>query len=29
LNTHKGQVVYPAVAEAFNMPLTKLEDVLA
>ena len=29
LNTHAGKVVYPAVAEAFNMPLEKLETVLA
>ena len=29
LNTHAGKVVYPAVAEAFNMPLEKLESVLA
>jgi alanine dehydrogenase len=29
LNTHAGKVVYPAVAEAFNMPVEKLESVLA
>ncbi len=29
LNTHAGQVVYPAVAEAFDLPLTPLQDVLA
>lgn len=29
LNTHAGKVVYPAVAEAFDMPLEKLESVLA
>lgn len=29
LNTHAGKVVYPAVAEAFNMSVEKLESVLA
>ncbi len=28
LNVHDGQVVYPAVAEAFDMPAVPLEDVL-
>ena len=29
LNTHAGKVVYPAVAEAFDMPIETLESVLA
>jgi alanine dehydrogenase len=29
LNTHAGQVTYPAVAEAFGLPLLRLEDALA
>jgi len=29
LNTHAGKVTYPAVAEAFNLPLLKLEDAIA
>jgi alanine dehydrogenase len=29
LNTHAGQVTYPAVAEAFGLPLLALEDALA
>ncbi|WP_431283577.1 alanine dehydrogenase [Humitalea sp. 24SJ18S-53] len=29
LNVHDGQVLYPAVAEALGLPLTRLEDVLA
>lgn len=29
LNTHAGSVTYGAVAEAFNMPLVTLEEVLA
>jgi len=28
LNIHEGQVVYPAVADAFALPVTHLEDVL-
>ena len=28
LNVHDGQVVYPAVAEAFDLPATLLKDVL-
>jgi len=29
LNTHAGQIVYPAVAEAFDLPFTALDDLLA
>ena len=29
LNTHAGQVTYPAVAESFGLPLLALEDALA
>ena len=28
LNTHAGQIVYPAVAEAFGLPFTALDDLL-
>ena len=29
LNVHDGQVTYGAVAEAFGMPMTALDEVLA
>lgn len=28
LNTYRGQVTHPGVAEAFNLPITRLQDVL-